>query len=157
MSLDSFKELALTRRKRAESYALIEFYVPADFRCLADNDACSVVDEEVFADGRARVDVDTGLRVGILRHDTRDERHLSQIEFMSDSIDEDCVESRIGGDDCLLAQGRRVAVVAGLNVGHEHSLDPWELRREFVADALRFFSDLGIMMVRLFIVTESGG
>ena len=46
-------------RERAERRALIELDVVADDRRLADDDARTVVDEEVFADLRAGVDVDT--------------------------------------------------------------------------------------------------
>ena len=48
----------------------------ADDGGLADDDACGVVDEEVLADLRARVDVDTSELVGMLAHDTRDKRHV---------------------------------------------------------------------------------
>ena len=47
------------------------------------------VDEEVFADLRAGVDVDTGLRVRVFRHHARDHRDLVLIQLVCDAVDED--------------------------------------------------------------------
>ena len=52
--------VTVARTERAERHALIELDVVADDRRLADDDAGAVVDEEVFADLGAGVDVDTG-------------------------------------------------------------------------------------------------
>ena len=45
--------------------------------------------EKYFADGRAGIDVDARLRVGVLRHDARDHRHFLKIQLVRDAVDED--------------------------------------------------------------------
>ena len=59
----------------------------ADDRRLADNDTCTVIDEEMLADRRTRMDIDTGNAVRILGHHTGDHGHTQKMQFMRDAID----------------------------------------------------------------------
>ena len=56
----------------AKCDALVEFDVSADHGGFADDDAGGVVDEESLAYFGARVDVDAGPSVAVLRHDPGD-------------------------------------------------------------------------------------
>ena len=75
-------------RERAQRHTLIDLDVIADDARLANDDAGAVVDEEIFADGGAGVDVDARARVGILGHDARDHRHVADVQLMGDAINE---------------------------------------------------------------------
>lgn len=90
---------------------------------LADDDAGAVVDEEIFADLRAGVDVNAGRAVGVLAHDARDERNFALVELVRHAVDEDRVQAGVGEDDLLLAAGGGVAVEVCGHVLHEHGLD----------------------------------
>ena len=48
-----FKGLAATGGKTAEGYALVNFHMISDSCRFTDNNAGSVIDEEIFANGRA--------------------------------------------------------------------------------------------------------
>ena len=68
--------VAFACRKGAQGDSLVDLHVVSDGRGRAHNDAGSVVDEEVFSDGGAGMDVDTGPRVGVFRHDSRNQGHI---------------------------------------------------------------------------------
>ena len=89
---------------------MIELDVVADDRRLTDDDACTVVDEEVFADLRTGVDVDTGLGVRVLGHHARDHRDLVLIQLVRDAVDEDGKHAGIREQHFLLAVSRRIAL-----------------------------------------------
>ena len=59
----SFQQLTAAGGKRSQRDALIDLRVLADLRGLADHDARAVVDEEVFSQLRAGMDVDPGFVV----------------------------------------------------------------------------------------------
>ena len=63
-----------------ERHTLIERHVVADDARLADDDTRAVVDGEVLAYLRPGVDVDAGLRVGLLGDDAGDDRHLHLVQ-----------------------------------------------------------------------------
>ena len=71
---------------RPERHRLIEAHVAADDRRLADHDARSVVDEEAFADLRARMDVDAGRGMRDFRDDPREHRRAETIEHVRQTM-----------------------------------------------------------------------
>lgn len=93
--------LAGTGRQAAQGDALINLDPLADLGGLADDDAGSVVDEEVLADGGAGVDVNAGETVGVLGHDAGNEGHLQQVQLMCQAVDHDGVETGVGEDDLV--------------------------------------------------------
>ena len=105
--------------ERAERHALIDLDVVADHGRFTDNDARAVVNEEVLTDRRARVDVDTGQAVGVLRHDARYQRNAEQKQLVGDSRGKDCVQARIGANDLVLVIGGGVAFIERLNFGFD--------------------------------------
>ena len=76
MTLHTGKQLSLPCGECSKRYALIDLHMIADRRRLADDDSRTMIDTEIFADRRARIDVDTGQSVCILRHDTRNIRYI---------------------------------------------------------------------------------
>ena len=141
--------MAVARAERAERHALIELDVVADDRRLADDDAGAVVDEEIFADLRAGVDVNAGRTVGILAHDARDERNLALVELVRYAVDEDRVQAGVGEDDLLLAAGGGVAVEVCGHVLHEHGLDLRQAAQEAVAHGARALAQLRLVLDRV--------
>ena len=117
------KALAAAGGKRTEGHALVDLDIFSDFRRLTDYNAGTVVDEEIFANRGARVDIYTGEAVGILGHHTWNQRHTEKEEFVSQAVHKDRVETRVGKDDLIRIVGCRVAVVACLDVGHQHLPD----------------------------------
>ena len=117
------KALAAAGGKRTEGHALIDLDIFSDFRRLTDYNAGTVVDEEIFANRGTRVDIYTGEAVGILGHHTWNQRHTEKEEFVSQAVHKDRVETRVGKDDLIRIVGCRVAVVACLDVGHQHLPD----------------------------------
>ena len=141
--------VAVARAERAERHALIELDVVADDRRLADDDAGAVVDEEVFADLGAGVDVDAGRAVGIFAHDARDERHAALIQLVRDAVDEDGIQTGVGEDDLLLAAGGGVAVEVCGHVLHEDGLDLRQAAQEAVADGVCALAQLALVRDRV--------
>ena len=75
-----------------------------------------MVDEELLADGRAGVDVDARLRVGVLGHHARQQRHAELVEHVGQAVDGDGVEAGVAEDDLVEALGRGVAPVGRAHV-----------------------------------------
>ena len=82
----------------------------------AYNNTGGVVDEEVFPDGRAGMDVHAGDAVRILSHHAGQKRNLQQKQLMRHAVDSGRQQPRISKDDLVLAVRRRVAVEGGLYV-----------------------------------------
>ena len=76
MSAHIAQLLTTLGRERTERHALIQLDMFPDDRCLTDYDTGSVINKEIFADRGTRMDIDTGLRVCLLRHHTRNQRHI---------------------------------------------------------------------------------
>ena len=91
----------------------------ADDGGLAYHNAGAVVDEEIAADLRAGVNIDTGAAVGVLRHHPGDHGNLPQVQLVGNAVYEDGEQPRIGENDLLLVRRCRIAVKRGLNVRHQ--------------------------------------
>jgi len=87
--------LAVLLTRAAERHALIECHVIADDSGLSDDDAITVVDKEILADLRARVDFDACLAHGALRDPPRPEIMSAEIELMRDAIMQHDLKARI--------------------------------------------------------------
>ena len=108
---------------RAQRHALIQRHVVADDRRLADHHARAVVYREVLAYLRPRVDVDTRLRVRLLRDDARDHGHLQFVQPVGDTVVRHRVHHRIAEDHLPIVRGRRVGVEHRLHVRIQQPLD----------------------------------
>ena len=87
--------LSLLLARAAERHALVERDVVADFRRLADDDACTVVDEQALADRRARMDLDARQEAGKIRDHARYEHPAALVERMRDAMEPDCMKAGI--------------------------------------------------------------
>ena len=56
------------------------------------------------------------LRVGVLRHHARDQRHAQQQQFVGDAVDRHRLQAGIAEDDLVMALGGRVALERRLRV-----------------------------------------
>ena len=88
----------------------------SDHRGFTDDDARAVIDEEVFPDLRAGVDVDSGVAVGILRHDAGNKGDAQAVEFVGHAVDEDGEHPRIAEYDLLPALRRGIALKLRLHI-----------------------------------------
>ena len=79
MTLFPGELLAAPGGERSDGNALIDLYVLTDDGGLTDYDAGSVVDKEVLVDGRSRMNVDSGLGLGKLRHQSGQHGYLQQV------------------------------------------------------------------------------
>ncbi len=76
------------------------------------------------------MDVDAGPRVGDLGQETRQDRHLEDVQHVSDPVDRDREEAWIGGDDLVDRLGRRIAGQDRLAVLEEAGVHVGERIRE---------------------------
>jgi len=97
---------------------------------LTDDNTGSVVDEEILADGCARMNVNTGLAVRNFSHDTGNQRNAEQEELMRDPVDENCVQTGVAVDDFRLAGRSRVAVESRLYICLDEFTDLRDLFQE---------------------------
>ena len=110
-------------RQRSQGHSLIELYVVADQRGLADHDAGAVVDDHRMAQRRAWMNVDAGPLVSPLGQDARQDRDSQLVEAMGDSMDGDGQEPGIGQDDLVDAFRRGIAPLERRGVDHQLAVD----------------------------------
>ncbi len=93
---------------RAERDLVVEHHIVADDSCFADDHARAMVDEEAFADLRARVDLDAaGQEAGELRDQAWDEGDVRAIEFVGEAVEEH-------GPEALIEQGFEEVTASGI-------------------------------------------
>ena len=114
--------------------ALIKLDVVADDGGFAHYDAGAVVDEEIAADLRAGVNVDTGAAVSVLRHHTGNGGDMAQVQFVTDPVGEDGKQTRIGQHDLLTVLGGGIAVEDGLDIRQQQLLDAGQLIHHVTGD-----------------------
>ena len=110
-------------RKAAQRHALIDFHTLTDHSGLTNDDARAMVNKEVVSDHRARVNIDTGNTVGMLRHDSGNHRNTQHMKLMGQPIHRNGKQARIGENDLLAAGGSRVTLVSCLQVCLDHRPD----------------------------------
>ncbi len=116
MAVDALDRVTVVVERKAfgpQGHTLIDANPVADDRGLADHHTGAVIDEDPLADSRARVNVDTGLAVGVLGDDARDQRHVGAIEDVGDAVAGEGEDPRVAEDGFRWARGRRVALVGG--------------------------------------------
>ena len=107
----------------AERHPLIHLHVVADVAGFADHHAGAVVDEKAVTNGRARMDVDAGLRVGGLGHHPRNVRHAELQQHIGEAIDRDRLEAGVAKNNLMVTAGRRVAAKSGGHIQVERLAD----------------------------------
>ena len=130
MTLHACELLTGARRKRAQRYALVYLDMIADRGGFANDNARGMVDEEVFTDRSARIDVYARTAMRIFGHDAWNQRHLLHVKLMGDAVHEYRKESRIRKDDLLFALCGRVAVESSLHILEKGLVQFGQLRKE---------------------------
>ena len=126
----------------AKGDTLIEGDMVADDAGLTDDDACTVVDGEIFANLGSRMNVDAGLGVCQLGDDSWNDGHSQLMELMGNTIVCHGVHDGIAEDDFAIVGCSRVAVEHGLYVGIEQTLDFGQRVDEFEGEPSSLLVDL---------------
>ena len=90
-----------------------------------------MVDEEMTADARAGVDINSGLAMRPLGHHARHERKVLAVEKMRDTLDGDGFEEGVGENDFVAGARGGVTLVGCFDVWLQHGPDGRELVEEF--------------------------
>ena len=69
------------------------------------------------------MDIDTCLRMGQLRDDTRDDRHFQLMQSMGDAVMRHCIHYWIAEDHLTIVPGGRIGIEHGLHIGIEQPFD----------------------------------
>ena len=91
-----------------QRHRLVQPHVPADDRCLADDDACPVIDEKALADFRPGMDVYSGFGMRDLRDDAREHGGTQKIKFVGEPVADDRGDPRITKHHLVEALGRGI-------------------------------------------------
>ena len=92
----------------AERHALVEHDPIADDRCLADDHAHAMIDEEATPDLRAGMNLDPGHEATELRDQARDKGYAPRPQCVGYAMQGDCVEARVEQDFGQVTRGRVV-------------------------------------------------
>ena len=131
--------LSATGGQSAQRYALVYLYIVADNGGLTDNDAGTVVNEEIPTHRSAGVDIDARNAVGVLCHDPGQHGNLQRIQHMGKAVHSDGKQARIGENDLILTESRGIPIVGCLQIGlHQRPHLP-DLLEEIQTDLLRVF------------------
>ncbi len=123
--------------QRTQCYALIDFHMTSDNRCLTDDDSGAVVNEEIVADGRTGVDVNAGCAVGMLCHHPGEHGYIHFIQHMCQPVNRNGEQTGVAEDDFICAVGGRVTVVKCFHICLAQGAYGWDLAEEGKADFLR--------------------
>ena len=151
MSLGTAKGLSAPGRQSADRDALVYFDMFAYDRRLTYNDAGTVVHEEVFPDGRTRMDVDTGPGVRVLRHHSGDQRHSEKKQLVSKPVHCAGQKPWVAENDLFLIVSRGISLVESFHVGVDELPDGRDPADECDRQFLRDILDLRFRRLHVFI------
>ena len=132
MPLDSGK--FLLDSKRSESHALVKVHAPSNLRRFANHDSGSVIDHERGGNLGPRVDVDPGSEVGVLGHESRDQRDVEPVQRVGHPVNRNRTESRVGELDLVDTHGGRISLPGGVGIGFELVENLWESESKLPRD-----------------------
>ena len=118
-ALDDSPAFVLGETLCSERDTLVDLDVISDPGSLADNNTCSMIDEETFPDSSAGVNVRTGNAVSMFAHYPRHQRHTEFKQFVSDAIDHHRVEAGVAVDNLVGALGCGVSIERCLGVDRQ--------------------------------------
>src|SRR5690606_35083435 len=96
----------------AKCHLLIDAHMVADNGGFANDHPSSVVDEEMFADGGTRVNVDAGFRMSDFTAHARQKGKLQLVKLMSDAVMDHRVQAWITQQNFVHATGGRVPCIS---------------------------------------------
>ena len=139
MTLLATETLTAAGGERAQGNALVDLHVIANSGGLTDDDAGTMVNEEILAHSGAGVDVDTGNGVGMLGHDSGQHGNPHGVQNVGQTVDSDGIQTGIAVDDLIHAESRGVALEEGFHVGLGNGTDRGDLPEELQAQFLGLF------------------
>ena len=138
VAIDAFDGASLLVEGEAlgtEGDALVELHVVAQDAGGTDDDTRTVVNGEVTTDGGGGVYVDTGLAMGHLGDNARNEGYAQQMQFVGHAVITDGTYGRIAADDLTIACCGRVALVGCNHIGGKQAAQMGEATDELGGDA----------------------
>src|SRR4030095_9873483 len=132
-----FAVLVFLKAARAERNRVVKLNTRADLRRLADHYASAMIDEKIFADLRAWMNIDAGSAVRPLRHDSWNQWHLI-VKHVGQSINRNGFQSRIRENDLLVAFCSRVPFVGCVDIGPKHATYRRQLLQKHTQNFFRF-------------------
>ena len=133
----NFAVLVLLKTAGTERDRVIKLNARADLRRLTDDYPSTVIDEKVFTDFCAWVNVDSGTAVRPFGHDARYQRHLL-VKEMRHSMNGNRFQRGISENDFLIASRRRIAFVGGVDVRPKQSAHRRQLLQKLAQDLFGF-------------------
>ena len=128
---------------------MIDAHVLSDHRRLADDDAGTMVDAEVFTDRCTGIDVDAGLLVGILTDDPRKDRHTRLIKFVGDAMIDQSLKAGKAQNDLGTGLCGRIAIVQSFQILVQHFLHGRKALQKTIRDILMVHIDFGDLLVQI--------
>ena len=118
-ALDDLPLLIFLEAAGTEGDAMVKFYPVADDAGLPDDDAGSMVDEEVGADRGTGMDVDPCAAVGPFGHHAWKKGDILLVEQVRDALDGDRLETGVRQNDLLETARCGIAREGGFDIGLE--------------------------------------
>ena len=106
----------------SESHTLIERDMFADDTGLSDDDACAVVDAEVFTDLCAGMDIDACVGVGEFGDYARNNRYAELQQRVGHAVVDHSVDDWVTEDNFSEILYGRIIVEHCLDIGEQHAL-----------------------------------
>ena len=126
-------------RQSTECHTLIQFYMFSDYSCLADNNASTMINKEIFSDGCSRMNINSGFAVCMLGHHTWNEWYLQKKQLMCKTVHCDCIQTWIRENNFFLAACCRITVQSCLQISIQILSDFWNSLEECNRSILRKF------------------
>ena len=143
------------KAQRAQGDALVQLHMIANLARFADHDARAMVDEEVVADRRAGMDVDSRFLVCPLGHHAWNERHAQPMQFVRQAVDRYGPESRIAENHFVQALARRVAVIRRLDIRRQQPAQVGDPLEEVDRHRLALGFEVGFLIARIGILDHA--
>ena len=124
------------KAQRAEGHPLIELNPVADLARFADHHAGAVINEEMIADLRAGVNVDSRVRMSVFGHDARNKGNAELPKNARDAVHDNRVEAGIAEDDLVRRLARGITFNRGLDVHRQLEAKFGDPSQEFAGNFL---------------------
>ena len=117
----------------------------ADYSGLPDHNTCSVIDAKVISNAGGRMDVYTGLAMGMFRNDTGYPLYTEAMQGMRHTVGSNCIEAGIRLDYFTFALGCGITFIHGYNIAIEFVKDLRQGIKKFSGNRV----DINLTLVRV--------
>lgn len=121
----------------AKCHLLIEPDAGADHRGFADHYPGTVIDEEMWTDRRAGMDVDASGGIGDLRDNARNQAGAQLVQAVRDAVMQYGSCARIADQYLVNAARRRIALERRFDIAVDEAADLGQIAREVAHDSCR--------------------